>query len=145
LYTAAIGHHFGRPGNRFWPTLHRAGFTDRLLSPYEEQELLSLGYGITNVVDRATAAAAELSPEEFAEGGRKLEAKVRHYRPRVLAVLGVGAYRLAFDRPKAAIGRQDETVGDAAVWVLPNPSGLNAHYQAAGLTEVFARLRSAVG
>src|SRR5256714_12270322 len=90
LYTAAIGHHFGRPGNRFWPALHRAGFTPRLLSPYEEQELLPLGYGITNVVDRATAAAAELSPEELVEGGRRLQAKVRRYRPRVLAVLGVG-------------------------------------------------------
>ena len=144
LYTAAIGHHFGRHGNRFWPTLHRAGFTPRLLSPYEERELLPLGYGITNVVNRATASAAELSSEEFIQGGRKLKAKVRRYRPRVLAVLGVGAYRVAFDRPEATVGRQDETVDGAAVWVLPNPSGLNAHYQAKGLTDVFARLRREV-
>jgi len=144
LYTAAIGHHFGRPGNRFWPTLHRAGFTPRLLSPYEERELLPLGYGITNVVDRATAAADELSPEEYVAGGKKLEAKARRYRPRVLAVLGVGAYRTAFDRRGAAVGRQDETVGGAAVWVLPNPRGLNAHYQAGTLAEVFAELRREV-
>ena len=144
LYTAAIGHHFGRPGNRFWPTLHRAGFTPRVLSPYEEQELLPLGYGITNVVDRATAAADELSPEEFVEGGRRLEAKVKSYRPRVLAVLGVGAYRTAFARSGAAVGRQDETLGGSVVWVLPNPSGLNAHYQLNGLVEVFKRLRREV-
>jgi TDG/mug DNA glycosylase family protein len=144
LYTAAIGHHFGRPGNRFWPTLHRAGFTPRLLSPYEERELLPLGYGITNVVARATAAADELKPEEYVAGGRALEAKVRRYRPRVLAVLGVGAYRTAFERRGAAVGRQDESVGGAAVWVLPNPSGLNAHYQAAQLADVFARLRREV-
>ena len=141
LYTAAIGHHFGRPGNRFWPTLHRAGFTPRLFSPYEERELLPLGYGITNVVDRATAAADEIAPKEFVAGGRKLEAKVERYRPRVLAVLGVGAYRVAFGRPKAQVGPQEETIGGAAVWVLPNPSGLNAHYQAEGLGEVFAQLR----
>jgi len=144
LYTAAIGHHFGRPGNRFWPTLHRAGFTPRLLSPYEERELLPLGYGITNVVDRATAAADELSAEEYVAGGKKLEAKVRQYWPRVLAVLGVGAYRTAFDRRGAAVGRQEETIGNAAVWVLPNPSGLNAHYQAGTLAEVFAELRREV-
>jgi TDG/mug DNA glycosylase family protein len=144
LYTAAIGHHFGRPGNRFWPTLHRAGFTPRLLSPYEEKELLPLGYGITNVVARATAAADEVSAEEFVEGGRKLETKVRRYRPRVLAVLGVGAYRTAFNRRGAAVGRQDDTIGGAAVWVLPNPSGLNAHYQLNGLIEVFSNLRRAV-
>ena len=144
LYTAAIGHHFGRPGNRFWPTLHRAGFTPRVLSPYEERELLPLGYGITNVVDRATAAADELSAEEYVAGGRRLEAKVKRYRPRVLAVLGVGAYRTAFARRGAAVGRQDETVGGAAVWVLPNPSGLNAHYQLNGLVEVFKRLRREV-
>ena len=144
LYTAAIGHHFGRPGNRFWPTLHRAGFTPRLLSPYEERELLPLGYGITNVVNRATASAAELSSEEVIQGGRNLKAKVRRYRPRVLAVLGVGAYRVAFDRPEATVGRHHETVDGTAVWVLPNPSGLNAHYQAKGLTDVFARLRREV-
>jgi double-stranded uracil-DNA glycosylase len=144
LYTAAVGHHFARPGNRFWPTLHRAGFTRRLLRPEEERELLADGYGITNVVDRATAAADELTEEEYVEGGRRLEAKVRRYKPHVLAVLGVGAYRTAFARRGAAVGRQDETVGGAAVWVLPNPSGLNAHYQLNGLIEVFTKLRRAV-
>src|SRR5687768_15215082 len=108
LYTAAIGHHFGRPGNRFWPTLHAAGFTPRLLSPFEERELLGWGYGITNMVDRATAAADELGDAEMVEGGRKLVAKIERYRPKVLAVVGVGAYRVAFDRKKAKVGRQDD-------------------------------------
>jgi double-stranded uracil-DNA glycosylase len=144
LYTAAIGHHFGRPGNRFWPTLHRAGFTPRLLSPYEERELLQLGYGITNVVDRATAAADELGPQEYVLGGRALAAKVRKYRPAVLAVLGVGAYRTAFQQPKAQVGRQDNPLEGSAVWVLPNPSGLNANYQMDRLVEVFSDLRRAV-
>jgi TDG/mug DNA glycosylase family protein len=145
LYTAAIGHHFGRPGNRFWPTLHRAGFTPRLLSPYEEQALLPLGYGITNVVDRATAAADELAPEEYVLGGRRLAAKLKQYRPAVLAVLGVGAYRTAFQQPKAQVGAQDSPLEGAAVWVLPNPSGLNANYQMDRLVEVFTELREAVG
>jgi TDG/mug DNA glycosylase family protein len=144
LYTAAIGHHFGRPGNRFWPTLHRAGFTPRLLSPYEEQELLPLGYGITNVVDRATAAAEELEPQEYVEGGRKLAAKIRKYEPQVLAVLGVGAYRTAFGRKNAAVGLQPEPLEGAAVWVLPNPSGLNANYQMDRLIEMFTDLRRAL-
>ena len=144
LYTAAIGHHFGRPGNRFWPTLFRAGFTPRLLSPYEERQLLPLGYGITNVVDCATAAAEELTPEDYAQGGKRLEAKVRKYTPKVLAVLGVGAYRTAFGRPKAKVGRQDDTIGATVVWVLPNPSGLNAHYQLNGLADVFRQLREEV-
>ena len=146
LYTAAIGHHFGRPGNRFWPTLHRAGFTPRLLSPYEEQELLPLGYGITNVVDRATAAADELTDAEMVEGGRKLVAKIERYKPQVLAVVGVGAYRVAFDRKKAKVGRQDDhTIAGAEVWALPNPSGLNAHYNLPQMAEVFRGLREAVG
>ncbi len=144
LYTAAVGRHFARPGNRFWPALHRSGFTPRLLSPFEERELLDYGYGITNVVARATAGAAELSPEEFARGGRLLRAKVRRYRPRFLAVLGVGAYRAAFGRPKAAVGRQEEKLEAATVWVLPNPSGLNANYQPADLARLFRELREAV-
>lgn len=144
LYTAAVGHHFARPGNRFWPALHASGFTDRLLSPFEEQELLARGYGITNVVERATATAAELSAEEFVEGGRKLAARVRRYRPRFLAVLGVGAYRTAFGRPKAGLGLQTETIGETFVWVLPNPSGLNAHYQPKDLARMFRGLRLAV-
>jgi TDG/mug DNA glycosylase family protein len=144
LYTAAIQHHFGRPGNRFRPTLYAAGFTPRVLSPFEEQELIRLGYGITNVVARATAAADELEPTEFVAGGKKLVAKLKKYRPQVLAILGVGAYRVAFDRPKAQIGPQDETIGDTLLWVLPNPSGLNAHYQADRLAEVFSALRRSV-
>jgi double-stranded uracil-DNA glycosylase len=142
LYTAAIGHHFGRPGNRFWPALHAAGFTPRLFSPFEERVLLPLGYGITNVVVRTTAAADELSVEEIRAGGKPLIAKVKRYKPRVLAVLGVGAYRVAFDRPKAMVGLQDDTIGDTCIWVLPNPSGLNAHYQPADLAKVLRELRS---
>src|SRR5882762_2504884 len=101
LYTAAVGHHFARPGNRFWPALYQSGFTDRLLSPFEERQLLQLQIGVTNVVTRATVAAAELTKEDFIEGGKKLRAKVRRCRPRIVAVLGVGAYRDAFARPKA--------------------------------------------
>jgi TDG/mug DNA glycosylase family protein len=144
LYSAAVGNHFARPGNRFWPTLHAAGFTPRRLSPFEESELLALGYGITNVVDRATAAAAELADDEYVRGGKRLAAKVRRYRPRVVAVLGVGAYRTAWNRPAAAIGPQPDRIGGTAVWVLPNPSGLNAHYQLAGLADIFRRLRECV-
>jgi TDG/mug DNA glycosylase family protein len=144
LYTAAVGHHFARPGNRFWPTLHRAGFTDRLLSPFEERELLKRGYGITNMVARATATAAELSPEELVRGGRRVRAKLRKYRPAFVAVIGVGAYRVAFGQPKAAVGRQEGKLEAARVWVLPNPSGLNANYQLADLARLFRELREAV-
>ncbi|MBA3765740.1 MAG: G/U mismatch-specific DNA glycosylase [Acidobacteria bacterium] len=144
LYSGATGYHFARPGNRFWPALYAAGFTDRLLSPFEEHELLTKKYGVTNVVERATATAAELSDEEIIEGGRRLQAKVRHIRPRFLAVLGVGAYRTAFGRPKAGLGLQPETIGETALWVLPNPSGLNAHYQPKDLARLFSELRLAV-
>lgn len=143
LYTAAVGHHFARPGNRFWPALHQSGFTDRLLSPFEEQRLLALGLGVTNVVVRATAAAAELTKDDFKKGGSRLRAKVRRYRPRIIAVLGVGAYREAFARPKAVIGEQEEQIGAARVWVLPNPSGLNANYQLQDLVKLFRELRRA--
>jgi TDG/mug DNA glycosylase family protein len=143
LYTAAVGHHFARPGNRFWPTLYSAGFTERLLSPFEERELLKSGYGITNLVMRATAAADHLTKEEMIEGGKRLVAKVRCYQPRFLAVLGLGVYRTAFDRPKTTVGRQREQIGDTVVWVLPNPSGLNANYQQRDLTRLFADLRTA--
>ena len=142
LYTAAIGHHFGRPGNRFWPTLHAAGFTPRRFDPSEEQELLTLGYGITNVVPRATAAADELTPREIVAGGRALEAKVRAFAPRYVAVLGIGAYRTAFAKPKAVIGLQPEPLGETRVWVLPNPSGLNAHYNKT-MVDLFSELRAA--
>jgi TDG/mug DNA glycosylase family protein len=143
LYTAAVGHHFGRPGNRFWPTLAAADFTDRVLHPSEQRELLPRGYGITNLVDRATATADEVSAEELVRGARRLERKVARYRPQVVAVLGVTAYRTAFGRPKARLGRQEEKIGDAAVWVLPNPSGLNAHYRLADLALLFQELRLA--
>ena len=142
LYTAAVGHHFARPGNRFWPTLHAAGFTERVLSPFDERELLKSGYGITNVVPRTTASADQLTKEEIVAGGEKLRAKVLRYRPRVLAVLGVGAYRTAFNQPKASIGRQEDRIGDTILWVLPNPSGLNANYQAAALAKLFNDLKN---
>ena len=141
LYTAAVGHHFARPGNRFWPALHAGGFTDRVLSPFDERELLPRGYGITNVVARTTASADQLSREEIIAGGEQLKAKVLRYRPRVLAVLGVGAYRTAFNQPKATMGRQAETIGDTVLWVLPNPSGLNANYQAPDLARLFRELK----
>src|SRR6266480_3748748 len=141
LYTAAVGHHFARPGNRFWPALHQSGFTERLLSPFEEPELLNSGLGITNVVAHATATAAELTPEDFVRGGLNLRAKLRRFRPQILAVLGVGAYRVAFATPQATIGEQAERIGDTRVWVLPNPSGLNANYQLPDLVRLFRQLR----
>ena len=141
LYTAAVGHHFARPGNRFWPALYAGGFTDRLLSPFDERELLKSGYGITNVVPRTTASADMLTKEEIVAGGEKLRAKVLRYRPRILAVLGVGAYRTAFSQPKAVVGKQSDQIGATVLWVLPNPSGLNANYQAAALARLFRDLR----
>ena len=141
LYSGATGHHFARPGNRFWPTLHQAGFTPRLLNPAEEKELLALGYGITNMVARTTATAAELAPDELLAGRKRLESKVKRYQPRVVAVLGIGAYRTAFQEPKAVLGLQTRSIAKAAVWVLPNPSGLNAHYQLADLVKYFRILR----
>jgi TDG/mug DNA glycosylase family protein len=144
LYTAAIGHHFGRPGNRFWPVLHEAGFTPHRFAPWEEQALLPLGYGITNVVPRTTATAAELRADEIVDGGRALAEKVRGYAPRVLAVLGIGAYRTAFGVPAASVGPQDARLGTTRVWVLPNPSGLNANYQRGELVALFRTLRDAV-
>jgi TDG/mug DNA glycosylase family protein len=144
LYTAWAGHQFARPGNRFWPVLHRSGFTPRLLDPSEEQELLGWGLGITNLADRATAMAAELTADELKQGGRNLEAKLRRFKPRYLAVLGIGAYRTAFGRPKTQLGIQPETVGVTKIWVLPNPSGLNANYQPEQLARMFGELREAV-
>lgn len=145
LYTAAIGHHFGRPGNRFWPALYGAGFTTRLLYPWEERELLDAGLGITNVVPRTTATAAELNAEDYAAGGKQLVATVERYQPKVLAVLGVGAYRSAFGRKTATLGLQEEKIGTTNIWVLPNPSGLNANYQLVDLIRLFAELREWVG
>jgi len=145
LYSAAIGHHFGRPGNRFWPALYAGGFTPRLLSPYEDATLATLGLGLTNLVARATATADELTAEELTRGAVLLEEKVRQHRPSLVAFLGVGAYRTAFSRPKAVLGPQREKMAAAGLWVLPNPSGLNAHYQLADLGRLFAELRRQLG
>ena len=144
LYSAATGHHFARPGNRFWRTLQAAGFTDRLLSPWEERQLLDYGLGITNLVARATATAAELALDELKAGRKTLERKIRRYRPGAVAVLGIGAYRSAFSRPRATIGRQAELLGRTPLWVLPNPSGLNANHQLADLAQAFGALRESV-
>lgn len=143
LYTAAIGHHFGRPGNRFWSALHAAGFTRRVLSPFEERDLLALGLGITNIVNKATRVAEELGPDELRAGAVALERKVRRYRPRALAVLGLGAYRLAFGRPRAVIGEQPERIAGTAVWVLPNPSGRTASYQLDAIADLLREVRRA--
>ena len=141
LYTAWTGHHFARPGNRFWPTLHAAGFTPRLLRPAEQRDLLNYGCGITNLVNRATSTAAEVEPAEFVEGRRQLAAKVKRYRPEIVAFLGVGAYCQGFGLKNAAVGRQPGFFEGAKVWVLPNPSGLNANYQLADLATLFRALR----
>jgi double-stranded uracil-DNA glycosylase len=151
LMSAATGHHFARPGNRFWPVLHASGFTPRQLRPDEERELLTYGLGITNVVQRATARANEISAEEYREGGRLLAAKARRLRPSWLAVVGVTAYRTAFGERaggapgevRGRIGPQERKIGGSRVWVLPNPSGLNAHWTPAAMAEEFARLREA--
>ncbi|WP_329213387.1 G/U mismatch-specific DNA glycosylase [Streptomyces sp. NBC_00683] len=145
LMTGATGHHFAHPGNRFWPVLHLSGFTPRQLKPSEQDELLTHGLGITNVVARATARADELSTEEFRAGGELLSAKVEQFGPSWLAVVGVTAYRTAFGERRAQIGPQERTIGGARVWALPNPSGLNAHWTVRTMAEEFARLRTAVG
>ena len=141
LLSAARGHHFARPGNRFWPALHLAGLTPRRMTPDEDDELPSFGLGITNVVDRPTRTAAELTPEELLAGGEALAALVERYRPRAVAVLGVTAWRVAFRRPKAVLGVQPERIGGAVTWVLPNPSGLNAHHQLPDLARLYAQVR----
>lgn len=143
LYSAATRHHFARPGNRFWPALHRSGFTDRQLRPSEQEQLLTIGLGITNIVARATARADELHSAELRAGARILTAKVTRLRPRWLAIVGVTAYRTAFGQPMATSGRQDEIVAGTRLWVLPNPSGLNALWGAAALAAEFAQLRAA--
>ncbi|MGH2448698.1 MAG: G/U mismatch-specific DNA glycosylase [Chloroflexota bacterium] len=144
LYSGATGHHFARPGNRFWRALHGAGFTERLLPPSEERALLEHGCGVTNLVARATASAEELDAAELSAGRRRLLSKVKRYAPTCVAVLGVGAYRTAFARPAATLGRQPEAFGGAVVWLLPNPSGLNAHYQLAALVGLFRKLHDAL-
>jgi double-stranded uracil-DNA glycosylase len=144
LYSAAVGHHFARPGNRFWPTLQRAGFTERLLRPDEERQLLTSGVGITNVVARASASADELTRDEYEHGTGTLLRKLRRYQPRVIAFLGLGAYRLVARSPRAQVGRQANALGGVEVWALPNPSGLNAHYQIADLVACYAELARAI-
>ena len=141
LYTAWTGHHFARPGNRFWPTLHLAGFSKKQLHPSEQAALLRDGYGITNLVNRATATAEEVAPAEFAAGARRLAAKVRRYAPQIVAFLGVGAYCQAFGIKSATVGKQAERFEGAEAWVLPNPSGLNANYQLPDLVKLFRQLR----
>lgn len=141
LYTAAIGHHFGRPGNRFWPALHAGGFTPRLFSPFESSLLIDLNLGITNVVERATARADELTDDELRAGGQRLEAKVKRYRPTVVAFVGIGPYRIVSGIKDAGVGLQKNLFGGCHAWILPNPSGLNAHYQPAALARLFGDLR----
>ena len=143
LYSGATGLHFARPGNRFWPALHAASFTNRLLAPWENEELLDAGYGVTNLVMRTTATAAELGDEEYRTGRRALIRKIRTYSPRWVAILGLGAYRTGFGKPEATIGRQSDKIGNSGLWVLPNPSGLNANYQLPQLKRMFDELRIA--
>jgi len=143
LYSAATGWHFARPGNRFWPALYASGFTPRLLKPSEQRGLTSYGLGITNIAPRATAQAAELTSAELREGAARLRAVVDARRPRYVAILGVTAYRTAFARPRAAVGPQPDTLGTASLWILPNPSGLNASWQPPRLAAAFRELREA--
>ncbi|MGI8403140.1 MAG: G/U mismatch-specific DNA glycosylase [Gemmatimonadaceae bacterium] len=138
LYSAAAERHFARPGNRFWPALHLAGFTTRLVAPHESHELLGSGYGITTLVRRATATAREITSSELVAGRRRLARTVGTYRPRWVAVLGVGAYRTAFGRPQATVGAQPDTLLGARVWLLPSPSGANGSYP---LVDLVRKLR----
>lgn len=140
LYSGAVGHHFARPGNRFWPALYRSGFTSRLLGPFDERELLAENLGVTNIVRRTTARADELSDEELRRGAQALRRKVRRHRPKWLALLGLGAYRVGFGDAKASVGPQEISIGATRVWLLPNPSGLNAHYQLDALAQRFSEL-----
>jgi double-stranded uracil-DNA glycosylase len=144
IYSGATGLHFAKPGNRFWKVLHLSGFTSRLLDPAEEHLLLNEGCGITCFVARTTARADELSRSEFEDGGKRLVEKIVIYRPKIVAVLGIGAYKAAFNRKTAVIGPQIETIGDTRVWLLPNPSGLNANYQLPALAGLFSELKAAV-
>jgi double-stranded uracil-DNA glycosylase len=138
-----LGLHFARPGNRFWKLLQAGGFTDEVLAPHEQALLPALGVGITNLVERATAAAGELSRAELRAGADRLEEKVKALQPSCVAVLGLQAYRTAFRRPQAAIGEQPELLGTATVWLLPNPSGLQARYQLSEMATMFRSVHTA--
>jgi TDG/mug DNA glycosylase family protein len=144
LWSGWSGYHFGRPSNRLWTTLHESGLTPRRLAPEDTAELLAAGIGITNLVARATARADELADDEIRAGVPGLRELVRQWRPRAVAVLGVTAFRVAFARPKAVVGAQPESLEGSLLWVLPNPSGLNAHYQQPALTAEYAALRAAL-
>jgi TDG/mug DNA glycosylase family protein len=140
-YSAAAGHHFAGPSNRFWPTLHAAGFTPTLLRPADESALLHFGLGITNLAPRATPEASHLSTRELQRGARQLVRKVLAFQPRTLAILGLGAYRLAFREPRAVCGLQERTIDETRIWLLPNPSGLNAHHSSTELIRLFRALQ----
>ncbi|MFF5226907.1 G/U mismatch-specific DNA glycosylase [Dactylosporangium sp. NPDC000521] len=144
LWSAATGHHFARPGNRFWPALHLGGFTPRRLRPDEQDLLPGYGLGITNLAARATARADELTREELTAGGAILQDKVERFAPRWLAVLGVTAFRTAFGAARVKVGPQDQHLAGARLWILPNPSGLNAHFTLDGLAAEFAALHRSV-
>src|SRR5678815_5277534 len=144
LYTAAVGHHFARPGNRFWPAMYKGGFTPNLLSPFDSHRLLEWNLGITNLCPRPTAMAHQLTPDELRAGAKVLKRKVLRYKPRFVAIIGITSYRIAFERKEAKLGLQPETIGQSKIWVLPNPSGLNAHYQISDLAKLFTKLREAV-
>ncbi|HUW24777.1 MAG TPA: G/U mismatch-specific DNA glycosylase [Patescibacteria group bacterium] len=141
LYSGATGHHFAYPGNRFWKALYQAGFTARLFSPFEESKLLTFGYGIVNLVARATASEAALTKKELVAGGKTLVQKVRRFKPESVAILGIGAYQMAFFTPKAKVGPQEKLINHTRIWVLPNPSGLNANYLLPDLVEEMKKLR----
>lgn len=141
LYTAAIGHHFGRPGNRFWPSLNASGLLREPLTPYDSFKLLDSNLGMTNIVSRATPVASELTREELEAGAKILVKKILRYRPKRAAFLGLGLYRDAFRRPHAQVGLQAETIGKTELWVFPNPSGLNAHFQVPDYARMFRRLK----
>lgn len=144
MWSGATGFHFAKPGNRFWKALHFSGFSDRVLHPSEEHELLENGYGITSFCKRTTARANELSNEEIVLGGKNLVKKIEKFKPHFLAVLGIGAYRTAFSEPKAKLGLQVNQIGTTKIWLLPNPSGLNAHYQLDDLAKIFSELKQAI-
>jgi TDG/mug DNA glycosylase family protein len=143
LYTAAVGYHFARPGNRFWPALYEGGFTPRLLYPEENAELLEYGYGITNLVEKPTLQAGELTKDELIDGRVEFEKKIAIFKPNWVAILGLQAFRIAYDK-KARLGKQDFLIGESKVWVMPNPSGLNAHFLPKDWARLFREFKKAV-